>query len=43
MSGYADDAMVRQGVLRAESSFLQKPFAPEVLVAKVREVLRDEG
>jgi len=38
-SGYTDDAMVRQGVLRAGVACLQKPFVPETLARKVREVL----
>jgi two-component system cell cycle sensor histidine kinase/response regulator CckA len=39
MSGYTDNAIVRHGVLEANTFFLQKPFTPRVLVKKVREVL----
>jgi two-component system, cell cycle sensor histidine kinase and response regulator CckA len=39
MSGYTDDAIIRHGVLRAKTSFLQKPFTPLILVTRVREIL----
>ena len=39
MSGYADDAIVRHGVLEPGIRFMQKPFAPDALAQKVREVL----
>ena len=39
MSGYTDDAVIRHGVLRAGTAFLQKPFTPAALVQRVRETL----
>jgi len=39
MSGYTDDAIVRHGVLKEEVLFIQKPFAPDDLARKVKEVL----
>jgi CheY-like chemotaxis protein len=40
MSGYTDDAIVRHGILAGSMAFLQKPFAPNALLQKVREVLK---
>ena len=39
MSGYTDDAIVRHGMLERGLAYLQKPFRPDALVRKVREVL----
>src|SRR5262249_56558584 len=39
MSGYADDAVVRHGVLHAEAAFLRKPFSTAVLAREVSDVL----
>lgn len=39
MSGYTDDAIVHHGVLEEGANFIQKPFAPDALAAKVRKVL----
>jgi CheY-like chemotaxis protein len=39
MSGYTDDATLKDGVLESRAAFLQKPFSMETLLHKVREVL----
>jgi CheY-like chemotaxis protein len=39
MSGYADEAIVRRGVLEAGTQFVQKPFTATTLMQKVRETL----
>jgi FixJ family two-component response regulator len=38
-SGYADSAIVHHGILEDGINFIQKPFIPEALICKVREVL----
>jgi DNA-binding NtrC family response regulator len=39
MSGYTDDAALKDGVLESRAAFLQKPFNMEILLQKIREVL----
>ncbi|HEV2063714.1 MAG TPA: PAS domain S-box protein, partial [Thermoanaerobaculia bacterium] len=39
MSGYADAEIAERGILHAETALLQKPFTPERLVQRVREIL----
>ncbi len=43
MSGYTDDAVHRRGAIEPGAAFLQKPFTPTALAAKVREVLDAKG
>jgi two-component system, cell cycle sensor histidine kinase and response regulator CckA len=38
-SGYTDDAVIRHGVIEARTNFIQKPFTPEALADKIREIL----
>lgn len=39
MSGYADQELVNRGLLDPSTHFLQKPFSPQELGKRVREVL----
>jgi PAS domain S-box-containing protein len=42
MSGYANQAIVHQGILDEDISFIEKPFTPDGLVLKVVERLRQK-
>jgi two-component system, cell cycle sensor histidine kinase and response regulator CckA len=39
ISGYTNDEVVRRGVKQKEAAFIQKPFTPEDLMRKVRDML----
>lgn len=39
MSGYTDDAIVHHGVLKEGTAFIAKPFSPDTLARRVREIL----
>ena len=39
MSGYTDNVIMQHGVLEPDVAFLQKPFTPDGLLHKIREVL----
>jgi PAS domain S-box-containing protein len=39
MSGYTDDAIIHHGVLDEGTAFIGKPFSPDALARKVREIL----
>ena len=42
MSGYTDTAIVHRGLIDEERNFIQKPFTPETLAAKVREMVDEK-
>jgi PAS domain S-box-containing protein len=39
MSGYTDDSVVHSGIVEADIAFIEKPFTPDSLARKIREVL----
>jgi signal transduction histidine kinase/ActR/RegA family two-component response regulator len=43
MSGYTDEAIVHHGVLNEGVAFMEKPFTPDTLARRVREVLTAEA
>lgn len=43
MSGYADQDLVRQGLLEPGTHFLQKPFTPQELAGRIRSILDRKG
>ncbi len=42
MSGYADQDLVRQGLLEPGTHFLQKPFTPQELAERIRRIIDGE-
>jgi len=40
-SGYTADVIARRGVLERDVAYLPKPFGPDSLAAKVRDVLKE--
>jgi two-component system, cell cycle sensor histidine kinase and response regulator CckA len=43
MSGYADQDLVRRGLLEPGTHFLQKPFTPQELAIRIRSILDRPG
>ena len=43
VSGFTDDEVIREGILVSGSAYLQKPFSPAALVAKIGEMLRESA
>jgi PAS domain S-box-containing protein len=42
MSGYTDDALMHHGVLETDFAFLEKPFTPDTLSRRVRDLLEQK-
>ncbi|MFL5328551.1 MAG: ATP-binding protein [Gemmataceae bacterium] len=43
MSGYTDDHVIRHGIIDSDMAFLQKPFSPQMLLRKIRDVMNFES
>ena len=43
MSGYADDIIVKHGILETDLAFIQKPFKPDTLLRQIKETLENQG
>jgi CheY-like chemotaxis protein len=43
MSGYSDEAVFHNGIIRADADFIEKPFSSRALTRKVRETLSRTG
>ena len=43
ISGYAEDVVEDPAILKKDTNFLEKPFLPDELILKVREVLRGKS
>ncbi len=43
ISGYAEDVVEDPAILRADTNFLEKPFLPDELILKVRQVLQGKS
>ncbi len=43
MSGYAEDVVEDPSILQTDTNFLEKPFLPDDLILKVRQVLRGKS
>jgi len=39
MSGYTADVIAHKGILDAEVKYIEKPFSPQMLARRIREVL----